>query len=105
MIYGVLFVVLVDFDMLMFVGYLMFGVFVVYGWILVLIGLLLFLSIVVVSCNDLFVCFECVEMLVVGWGSWFVDFGEVGYLNLVFGYGEWYDVEWWIGEVVIFCVV
>ncbi|MCA8276789.1 alpha/beta hydrolase [Burkholderia sp. AU30280] len=70
------------------------------GWTPVPTERLPFPSIVAASRNDPLARFERVEALAAGWGSQFVDLGEVGHLNPASGYGEWHDAERLIGEVV-----
>lgn len=97
---GVLLVILVDFEMQLLLGYFMQDVLQKNGWLFCLWCLLQFLSIVVVSWNDLLVLFECVIVMVVDWGSCLVDLGDVGYLNFVVGFGFWFMVEVLIYEFV-----
>lgn len=60
-----------------------------HGWTPVPTQRLPFPSLVAASRNDPLARFERVEALAAGWGSRFVDLGEVGHLNPASGYGEW----------------
>ncbi|WGS40120.1 alpha/beta hydrolase [Burkholderia sp. JSH-S8] len=60
-----------------------------HGWTPVPTQRLPFPSLVAASRNDPLARFERVEALAAGWGSQFVDLGEVGHLNPASGYGEW----------------
>ncbi|TCW87367.1 alpha/beta hydrolase [Burkholderia sp. SRS-46] len=63
------------------------------GWTPVPTQRLPFPSLVAASRNDPLARFERVETMAAGWGSRFVDLGEVGHLNPASGYGEWREAE------------
>jgi predicted alpha/beta hydrolase family esterase len=69
------------------------------GWLPVPRQRLPFPSIVAASRNDPLGRIERVEQLARGWGSRFVDLGEVGHLNPASGYGEWPRAEEFIREL------
>lgn len=63
------------------------------GWTPVPMQRLPFPSLVAASRNDPLARFERVETMAAGWGSRFVDLGEVGHLNPASGFGEWREAE------------
>ncbi|MDY7801347.1 RBBP9/YdeN family alpha/beta hydrolase [Burkholderia stagnalis] len=71
-----------------------------HGWTPVPTQRLPFPSLVAASRNDPLARFERVEALAAGWGSRFVDLGEVGHLNPASGYGEWPGAAALIAELL-----
>lgn len=69
------------------------------GWLPVPRKRLPFSSIVAASRNDPLARFERVQEMARGWGSRFVDLGEVGHLNPASGYGAWPRAEEFIREL------
>ena len=70
------------------------------GWFPVPRGRLPFPSIVAASRNDPLCGFTRAVRLATGWGSRFVDLGNVGHLNPASGYGVWQRAESLIAELV-----
>lgn len=70
------------------------------GWLPVPRGRLPFPSILAASRNDPLCGFTRAVRLATGWGSRFVDLGNVGHLNPASGYGVWSRAESLIAELV-----
>ena len=70
------------------------------GWLPVPRGRLPFPSVVAASRNDPLCKFTRALRLSIGWGSRFVDLGNVGHLNPASGYGVWSRAESLIAELV-----
>ncbi|MBB1631885.1 alpha/beta hydrolase [Cupriavidus sp. UME77] len=98
-ILGALLAAPADLETAMPAGYPTLGTLSDHGWLPIPRGTLPFRSIVAASSNDPLTRLDRARGLAKGWGSRFVELGEVGHLNPASGYGAWPQAKEFIREL------